>query len=187
MNRNLFFLSLCTLSMACSEKINDSADPNQEASVEPSSEASTEPGGEPAGEPSNPPVEDADEDGFSRDDGDCDDNNPNVYPGAEDIPGNGIDEDCSGTDAQSNGRDLSDVYTGELIVTEVMNNPSAVSDETGEWIEIFNISESAINLQGLTISDAGDENVAEEWQANAGGIPWDDVISILNANFSRKV
>ena len=37
------------------------------------------------------------------------------------------------------------------------------------------------------ISDAGDENVAEEWQANAGGIPWDDVISILNANFSRKV
>lgn len=30
---------------------------------------------------------------------DCDDANPAIHPGAEDVPGNGVDEDCSGADA----------------------------------------------------------------------------------------
>ncbi len=45
---------------------------------------------------------DADDDGFPRHlcqaDCDCDDGNPGRYPAAVDVPGNGVDEDCSGSD-----------------------------------------------------------------------------------------
>jgi MYXO-CTERM domain-containing protein len=37
---------------------------------------------------------DADEDGFTPNDGDCDDADPSVYPGAYDAPDDGIDADC---------------------------------------------------------------------------------------------
>jgi choline-sulfatase len=46
---------------------------------------------------------DADRDGYSAryGGGDCDDHDPQRNPAADDVPGNGLDEDCSGSDARA--------------------------------------------------------------------------------------
>ena len=41
---------------------------------------------------------DKDNDGFTADDGDCNDTDASVFPGASDICGDGIDQDCDGSD-----------------------------------------------------------------------------------------
>ncbi|MCH5373570.1 MAG: putative metal-binding motif-containing protein, partial [Planctomycetes bacterium] len=42
---------------------------------------------------------DADGDGYTPNQGDCDDSNPNINPGEIDLCGDGVDQDCSGVDA----------------------------------------------------------------------------------------
>lgn len=44
---------------------------------------------------------------------------------------------------------------GDLIITEIMNNPAAVSDTTGEWFEVYNTTGSAIDIDGWTLKDDG--------------------------------
>ena len=46
---------------------------------------------------------DQDKDGFSPVDGDCDDNDASVYPGAEEIWYDGVDQDCDGNDDDKDG------------------------------------------------------------------------------------
>jgi hypothetical protein len=47
------------------------------------------------------------------------------------------------------------IAAGELIITEFMANPAAVSDTNGEWFEIFNSTASAIDINGLVLRDEG--------------------------------
>ncbi|MCA9493151.1 MAG: putative metal-binding motif-containing protein, partial [Myxococcales bacterium] len=66
-----------------------------------------------AGEPPIVPTDngtatdgDADDDGYSLADGDCDDGDPNIHPDANDVFGDGIDQNCDdadGVDADGDG------------------------------------------------------------------------------------
>jgi len=47
---------------------------------------------------------------------------------------------------------------GDILISEVMANPSAVGDTTGEWFELFNNSSANIDLNGLLLLDDGSDS-----------------------------
>ncbi|UCH26910.1 MAG: lamin tail domain-containing protein, partial [Trueperaceae bacterium] len=42
---------------------------------------------------------------------------------------------------------------GDVVINEIMQNPSAVPDSDGEWFELVNTTGSAIDIDGWTIRD----------------------------------
>ena len=54
-------------------------------------------------------------------------------------------------------------FTKDLVINEIMQNPSVVSDAAGEWIEITNVSDAEISLYGLILKDNdGEEHVISD-------------------------
>ena len=43
----------------------------------------------------------------------------------------------------------------DVVITEIMQNPSTLSDSDGEWFELYNPGGSAVELESCTITDAG--------------------------------
>ncbi len=82
-------LHLFTVEIPCDYDSGDSM-----ADSEPDSEPSPPDSEETGGDETGNPYVDEDQDGFFADE-DCDDSNPDVYPGAEEVC-NGIDDDCDG-------------------------------------------------------------------------------------------
>ena len=50
------------------------------------------------------------------------------------------------------------VETVVLVVNEIMNNPSAVSDGDGEWFEVHNPGSADVDIDGFTIRDDGSDS-----------------------------
>jgi regulation of enolase protein 1 (concanavalin A-like superfamily) len=77
-------------------------------------------------------------------------------PSDEWIDVNGISADDLGMHTSDcGGTPPTGPEPGDIIVTEIMNNPSAVSDSDGEYFEVYNTTGSDIDLDGWTISDNG--------------------------------
>ncbi len=63
-------------------------------------------------------------------------------------------------------------FTGSLVITELMPDPSAVRDAAGEWFEVHNPDEErVVNLRDWTIrKDGGDEHrISQELSVPPGG------------------
>lgn len=56
-------------------------------------------------------------------------------------------------DQDTRGLDNDFVPLSQLVISEIMQNPAAVLDDAGEYFEIFNAGDSAVDLNGYTISD----------------------------------
>jgi hypothetical protein len=71
----------------------------------------------------------------------------------------GQDNDCApviaGACSDSNGmRAVVPPMPGDLVITELMPNPAAVSDTTGEWFEVK--ANASVDLNGIQVDRAGD-------------------------------
>jgi len=58
----------------------------------------------------------------------------------------------------SNSRDIVPPVAGDVIITEFMPNPAAVSDTAGEWFEVYFAQDADLN--GLQLGDTGNPAVA---------------------------
>jgi len=95
---------------------------------------------------------DQDGDGFAScgENADCDDGDPSVNPDAVEVAADLVDNDCDLL------IDEGLWAPGDLVITELMFNPNAVSDLSGEWFEVVNVSERLVALNGLEMVSAED-------------------------------
>ena len=63
---------------------------------------------------------------------------------------------------------VSPTRPGQLLINEIMPNPSQLPDSEGEWIEILNPGPGPVDLQGCIISDASTVNFSIESELIAG-------------------
>jgi hypothetical protein len=90
---------------------------------------------------------DADGDGSSTCDGDCDDDEPDSLPGLAEVA-DGLDNDCDGL------VDEDFVGPGDVVISEFLDDPWLLDDASAEWLELHNPTVADIDLRGWQLTDA---------------------------------
>ncbi len=76
------------------------------------------------------------------------------------------------------------IEDGDLVVSEIMQNPDAVDDADGEWFEIVNASANELNLKGVVVKDDGTDSftITGDLNVSAGGY----ILLAINGNRSTN-
>ncbi|HHQ13744.1 MAG TPA: lamin tail domain-containing protein [Chromatiales bacterium] len=64
---------------------------------------------------------------------------------------------------------LADLRPGDLLVTEYLADPVGVNDAQGEYFEILNLRDQAVDLEGLTVRDDGSNQFSVSGVSIAAG------------------
>jgi len=124
------------------------SDLDSDSDADNDSEPDGDPDGDPDGEPDGDPDEDSDADFDDEEDAD-----PDGYTGPDD------EDDESSSSTGSGGHTPRAPLPGEVVITELMINPVATDDVTGEWVEVQNVSSYWLDLSGAVLSDRGVDGV----------------------------
>lgn len=92
-------------------------------------------------------LDDLDYDGYPSD-VDCDDLDPNVFPGAPEVR-DGKDNDCDPDGKADEGL----IAPGDIIITEILYDSSEIPDARFEWFEVFNPTDIPVNMRTWLLRD----------------------------------
>ncbi len=91
------------------------------------------------------------------------------------------DNDCDGlADAQDPDCISAPLFAGDMIITEIMGNPSQTADSQGEYIELFNPTATSLSLNGCVIADL--DNDAHTISGNVVAGPGEYLVLAVSAN-----
>ncbi|MFT5682807.1 MAG: hypothetical protein ACI8RZ_003731 [Myxococcota bacterium] len=103
---------------------------------------------------------------YVEDDTDCDDSDADVYPSApNEVYHDGVDQDCDDFD----GYTIDYLIEGDLVITEIMPNPAAVTDSNGEYFEVYNASGIEVDVSGLEFTDNANSDTVDDTLVVAAG------------------
>jgi hypothetical protein len=74
------------------------------------------------------------------------------------------------------------VAVGDLVISEIMNNPAAVLDADGEWFEVHNVTSQVIDLAGMSIRHTANSTAAHTIGATLLVAPGGFAVLACNGN-----